>query len=147
ERAVELGLVPWLRDCSIKRKEVCVGNSRLDYLFECPGGELYGEMKSAVLRGGERGEYAMYPDCPTLRGQRHVRELIELVKAGKDAIIFFIGAMPGVEKFRPYEKGDPELARLLREAKEAGVKIEGLSISILPDGRVILEKPELEIEL
>ncbi|AJC72083.1 sugar fermentation stimulation protein [Thermococcus guaymasensis DSM 11113] len=147
ERAVELGLVPWLRDCAIKRKEVCVGNSRLDYLFECPGGELYGEMKSAVLRGGERGEYAMYPDCPTLRGQRHVRELIELVKAGKDAIIFFIGAMPGVEKFRPYEKGDPELARLLREAKEAGVKIEGLSISILPDGRVILEKPELEIEL
>jgi len=147
ERAVELGLVPWLRDCSIKRKEVRVGNSRLDYLFECPGGELYGEMKSAVLRGGERGEYAMYPDCPTLRGQRHVRELIELVKSGKDAIIFFIGAMPGVEKFRPYEKGDPELARLLREAKEAGGKIEGLSISILPDGRVILEKPELEIEL
>ncbi|MEO2151492.1 MAG: DNA/RNA nuclease SfsA, partial [Thermococcus sp.] len=47
ERAVELGLVPWLKNCSIKRKEVRVGNSRLDYLFECPGGELYGEMKSA----------------------------------------------------------------------------------------------------
>ncbi|ACS33304.1 DNA/RNA nuclease SfsA [Thermococcus gammatolerans] len=147
ERAVELGLVPWLKNCSIKRKEVRLGNSRLDYLFECPGGELYGEMKSAVLRGGKKGEYAMYPDCPTLRGQRHVRELIELVKAGKDAIIFFIGAMPKVEKFRPYEKGDPELARLLREAKRAGVRIEGLSISLIPDGRVILEKPELEIEL
>ncbi|GAB6134824.1 DNA/RNA nuclease SfsA [Thermococcus prieurii] len=147
ERAVELGLVPWLKDCSIKRKEVRVGNSRLDYLFECPGGELYGEMKSAVLRGGEKGEYAMYPDCPTLRGQRHVRELIELVKAGKDAIIFFIGAMPGVEKFRPYKKGDPELAKLLREAKRAGVRIEGLSISLLSDGRVILERPELKVEL
>ncbi len=147
ERAVELGLVPWLKNCSIKRKEVRLGNSRLDYLFECPGGELYGEMKSAVLRGGEKGEYAMYPDCPTLRGQRHVRELIELVKAGKDAIIFFIGAMPKVEKFRPYEKGDPELAKLLREAKRAGVRIEGLSISLLPDGRVILERPELNVEL
>ena len=147
ERAVELGLVPWLKDCSIKRKEVRLGNSRLDYLFECPGGELYGEMKSAVLRGGKKGEYAMYPDCPTLRGQRHVRELIELVKAGKDAIIFFIGAMPKVEKFRPYEKGDPELAKLLREAKRAGVRIEGLSISLLPDGRVILERPELNVEL
>ncbi|WP_297535545.1 DNA/RNA nuclease SfsA [Thermococcus sp.] len=147
ERAVELGLVPWLKDCSIKWKEVRVGNSRLDYLFECPGGELYGEMKSAVLRGGERGEYAMYPDCPTLRGRRHVRELIELVKAGKDAIIIFIGAMPGVEKFRPYEKGDPELARLLREAKKAGVRIEALSISLLPDGRVILERPSLKVEV
>jgi len=144
ERAVELGLVPWLKDCSIKRREVRVGNSRLDYLFECPGGELYGEMKSAVLRDGR---YAMYPDCPTLRGRRHVRELIELAKAGKGAIIFFIGAMPGVEKFRPYEKGDFELARLLREAKKAGVRIEGLSISLLPEGRVILERPGLRVEL
>ena len=59
ERAVELNTIPWLRDCRIKRKEVTVGKSRLDYLFECPDGEVYAEMKSAVLRGGERGEYAM----------------------------------------------------------------------------------------
>ncbi|WP_456422771.1 DNA/RNA nuclease SfsA [Thermococcus sp.] len=147
ERALELNLIPWLRDCSIKKKEVRVGNSRLDYLFDCPDGELYGEMKSAVLRGGEKGEYAMYPDCPSLRGQRHIRELIELSKAGKRAMIFFIGAMPGVEKFKPFERGDPEIARLLREAKRAGVRIEGLSISLLPDGRVVLEKPVLKVEL
>lgn len=55
ERALELGLVPWLRDCSIKKKEIKVGSSRLDYLFECPGGDVYAEMKSAVLRGGEKG--------------------------------------------------------------------------------------------
>jgi len=120
ERALELNLIPWLRDCSIKRKEVRVGNSRLDYLFDCPYGELYGEMKSAVLRGGERGEYAMYPDCPSLRGQRHIRELIELARFGKKAMIFFVGAMPGVEKFKPYERGDPEIARLLRDAKKGG---------------------------
>ncbi len=48
ERALELGLVPpWLRDCSIKKKEIKVGSSRLDYLFECPGGDVYAEMKSA----------------------------------------------------------------------------------------------------
>lgn len=69
ERALELGLVPWLRDCSIKKKEIKVGSSRLDYLFECPGGDVYAEMKSAVLRGGEKGEYAMYPDCPSTRGR------------------------------------------------------------------------------
>ncbi|MEO2151705.1 MAG: DNA/RNA nuclease SfsA, partial [Thermococcus sp.] len=39
------------------------------------------------------------------------------------------------------------LAKLLREAKRAGVRIEGLSISLLPDGRVILERPELKVEL
>ena len=147
ERAVELGLVPWLRGCSIRRKEVTIGSSRLDYLFECSEGEVYAEMKSAVLRGGERGEYAMYPDCPSVRGQKHIKELIKLSKSGKRAMIFFIGAMPGVEKFRPYERGDPEIARLLKEAKKAGVKIHALSISLLPDGSILLEKPSLEIEL
>ncbi|WP_297464542.1 DNA/RNA nuclease SfsA [Thermococcus sp.] len=147
ERAVELNTIPWLRDCRIKRKEVTVGKSRLDYLFECPDGEVYAEMKSAVLRGGERGEYAMYPDCPSARGRKHIRELIELRKAGKGAMIFFIGAMPGVEKFRPYEKGDPVIAKLLREALKTGVEIRALSISMIPDGRVILEKPSLAVEL
>ncbi|ASJ13717.1 DNA/RNA nuclease SfsA [Thermococcus radiotolerans] len=147
ERAVELGLVPWLRGCRIKRKEITVGKSRLDYLFECPKGEVYAEMKSAVLRGGEKGEYAMYPDCPSVRGQKHIRELIELSKAGKKSIIFFIGAMPGVERFRPYERGDPEIARLLKEADKVGVEIHALGISLLPDGRVVLERPSLEIEL
>ncbi|ASA77838.1 DNA/RNA nuclease SfsA [Thermococcus sp. 5-4] len=147
ERAVGLGLVPWLRGCRIKRKEIKVGKSRLDYLFECPEGEVYAEMKSAVLRGGEKGEYAMYPDCPSVRGQRHIRELIELSKAGKKAMIFFIGAMPGVERFRPYGRGDPEIARLLKEADKVGVEIHALGISLLPDGRVVLERPSLEIEL
>ena len=147
ERAVELNLMPWLRDCRIKRKEVAIGKSRLDYLFECPDGEVYAEMKSAVLRGGERGEYAMYPDCPSTRGQKHIRELIELKKAGKRAMIFFIGAMPGVERFKPYERGDPEIARLLAEAKRTGVEVNALSISLLPGGEVVLERPSLEVEV
>ncbi|WP_297522582.1 DNA/RNA nuclease SfsA [Thermococcus sp.] len=147
ERAVELGLVPWLSGCRIKRKEVTVGKSRLDYLFDCPGGEVYAEMKSAVLRGGKRGEYAMYPDCPSTRGQKHIRELISLRKAGRRAMIFFIGAMPGVEKFRAYERGDPEIVRLLMEARKAGVEIHALSISLFPGGEVVVEKPELEIEV
>ena len=147
ERALELGLVPWLRGCRIKRKEVRVGTSRLDYLFECPEGEIYAEMKSAVLRGGKKGEYAMYPDCPSVRGQKHIKELIELARSGKRAMVVFIGAMPGVEKFRPYEKGDPKIARLLSEARKAGVEVHALSISLLPDGRVVLERPSLEVEL
>ncbi|WP_456366245.1 DNA/RNA nuclease SfsA [Thermococcus sp.] len=147
ERAVELGLVPWLSNCRIKRKEVTIGRSRLDYLFECPSGEIYAEMKSAVLRGGGRGEYAMYPDCPSTRGQKHIRELISLRKAGKRTMMFFIGAVPGVEKFMPYERGDPEIARLLREARNAGVEIHALSISLLPSGEVAIERPELEIEV
>lgn len=147
ERALELGLISWLRNCRIKRKEIRVGKSRLDYLFECPSGEVYAEMKSAVLRGGDNGEYAMYPDCPSIRGRKHIRELIKLKEEGNGAMIFFIGALPGVKKFRPYEKGDAEITRLLREAREGGVEIRALCISMLQNGDVVLENDDLEVEV
>ncbi len=147
ERALELNMIPWLKDCRIKRKEITIGKSRLDYLFECPDGEIYAEMKSAVLRSGEKGEYAMYPDCPSLRGQKHIRELIRLRGEGKRAMIFFVGALPGVERFRPHAGGDPKIAELLREARDRGVEIHALSLALLPDGEVVLERPSLEIEL
>ncbi|WP_461864302.1 DNA/RNA nuclease SfsA, partial [Thermococcus sp.] len=103
--------------------------------------------KSAVLRSGEKGEYAMYPDCPSLRGQKHIRELIRLRGEGKRAMIFFVGALPGVKRFRPHAGGDPKIAELLNEARDRGVEIHALSLALLPDGRVVLERPSLEIEL
>ncbi|ALV62641.1 Sugar/maltose fermentation stimulation protein like [Thermococcus sp. 2319x1] len=144
ERAVELGLIRWLKGCRIKRREVRIGNSRLDYLLECDGKEIWVEMKSAVLR---EGDYAMYPDCPSLRGQRHIKELIRLRENGKRAMIIFIGALPGVKRFKPYTKGDPKIAELLKEAKKKGVEIRGISISLLPNGEVILENEDLIIEV
>lgn len=144
ERAVELGLIRWLKGCRIKRREVKVGNSRLDYLLDCSGEEVWVEMKSAVLR---EKDYAMYPDCPSLRGQKHIKELIQLRESGKRAMIVFIGALPGVKKFKPYVKGDPKIAELLKEAKKKGVEIRGISISLLPNGEVILENEDLVVEV
>lgn len=144
ERAVELGAIRWLKECKIKKREVKVGSSRLDYLLECNGEEIWVEMKSAVLR---EGDYAMYPDCPSVRGQRHIKELISLREKGKRAMIIFIGALPGVRRFKPYIKGDPKIAVLLKEAKERGVEIRGISISLLRNGGVILENDDLVIEV
>ncbi|WP_420719620.1 DNA/RNA nuclease SfsA [Thermococcus sp. SY098] len=144
EKAVELGLISWLKDCHIKKREVKIGASRLDYLLDCSGEEIWVEMKSAVLR---EGEYAMYPDCPSLRGQKHIRELIKLRERSKRAMIIFIGALPDVKRFKPYVKGDPEIARLLKEAKDRGVEIKALSIALLPSGEIILERDNLEIEI
>jgi len=144
EKAVEMGLITWLKNCRIKRKEVKIGSSRLDYLLECNGEEIWVEMKSAVLR---EGEYAMYPDCPSIRGQKHIKELITLKEQGKKAMILFICALPNVKKFKPYEKGDPEIAKLLRLAKKKGVEIRAIGISLLPSGEVVLENENLEVEV
>lgn len=144
EKAVELGLISWLKNWKIKNKEVKIGSSRLDYLLNCNGEEIWVEMKSAVLRDGE---YASYPDCPSTRGQKHIKELIKLRKDGKRAMIVFICALPGVKKFRPYKKGDPKIAELLKKAKKIGVEIRGICISLLPTGEVILEDDNLAIEV
>jgi sugar fermentation stimulation protein A len=144
EKAVEMGLITWLKNCKIKHKEVKIGSSRLDYLLECNGEEIWVEMKSAVLR---EGEYAMYPDCPSIRGQKHIKELITLKEQGKKAMILFICALPNVKKFKPYEKGDPEIAKLLRLAKKKGVEIRAIGISLLPSGEVVLENENLEVEV
>ena len=70
EKAVEMGLITWLKNCRIKRKEVKIGSSSLDYLLECNGEEILVEMKSVVLR---EEDYAMHPDCLSLRREAYKR--------------------------------------------------------------------------
>lgn len=142
ERAVELGLLDWAR-CDIVARAPRVGSSRLDYLLSCGKAETYVELKSAVLR---EGDFAMYPDCPTLRGRRHIMELTRLASSGLKAMIVFVAALPGVKAFKPYAAGDPEVARLLREAVEKGVEVRAFSVHYSPeDYAVHLDKSELEV--
>ncbi|MEM0494088.1 MAG: DNA/RNA nuclease SfsA [Thermofilum sp.] len=132
----------WER-CRLLSRSPRVGDSTLDYLLSCGGDEIYTELKSAVLR---EGPYAMYPDCPTLRGRRHIRELTELARSGWRALIVFIAAAPGVSAFKPYERGDPEVARLLRQAKESGVLLRAVSMHYDPAlSAVVLDNPSLQV--
>ncbi|AAL81322.1 DNA/RNA nuclease SfsA [Pyrococcus furiosus DSM 3638] len=143
EKIIEKELLPELEGCRIIKREPRVGESRLDYLLECSKGEIFVETKSAVLR---EGEYAMYPDCPSVRGQRHIKELIKLARDGKRAMIVFIGALPNVSKFKPYKKGDPKIAELLKEALEAGVEIRALGLHMELSGEIIY-RGELGVEI
>jgi len=103
------------------------------------------EVKSAVLRGGK---YAMYPDCPSMRGRRHIAELTSHVRNGGYGMILFIAALPNVKAFKPNSSVDPEMSRLLIKAKKAGVEIRALEIYYnSKDQYVYLSKPNLPVEL
>lgn len=146
EAAVEQSVLPYARGCKILSRNPRVGSSILDYLLMCGGRPVYIETKSAVLRGPN--DEAMYPDCPTTRGIRHVKELIGLVKDGNRVLLVFIAAMPGPRCFRPYEEGDPELAAWLGEALREGVLVKALSIhGLMMTGElvIVLENPELPL--
>ncbi len=146
EIALARGLLPWLRGCGIARRNAKLRRSLIDYLLECERGLLYLEIKSAVARW--KNSYATYPDCPTARGRRHIRDLIDYAREGGLAGIAFIAALPEVEAFRPYSEVDKPIAELLREARRVGVLVKALGVRYdPPTSSVVLDDPDLRVEL
>jgi sugar fermentation stimulation protein A len=145
ERLVEEDRIPWLKSCSIQRRNPRWGSSVLDYLLRCKKSHILLEVKSAVLRDGM---FATYPDCPTTRGQRHVQELTEYSKSGHMAYIVFMAGLPEVSAFKPYKKGDPQLAEYLLKASKHGVHIKAIGLFFDPrDNQVHLFDPDLPVGL
>ncbi len=146
EKIIEQQLVAWAKDCRIIQRNPRLGESVLDYLLECRDKEVYVEVKSAVLRS--KDNYAMYPDCPTLRGRRHIRELTKYVENGGEAWLVFIAGLPHVKGFRPYKKGDPEIPRLIRDAYKHGVLVKAINIYFDPESSsIVLGNPDLRVEI
>jgi sugar fermentation stimulation protein A len=145
EQLVEKRRIPWLKDCSIQRRNPRLGSSVLDYLLSCKEKTIFLEVKSAVLR---EGKFAKYPDCPTTRGQRHVQELTEYSKKGGAAYIVFMAALPWVSAFKPYKKGDPLLNEFLLDARTQGVSIKAIGLYFDPgDSQVHLFDADLPVVL
>jgi len=144
EAAIELRLIPWLPKYQIHRRNARLGASLIDYLLQGNGSPpLYLEVKSAVLRSSL---FASYPDCPSLRGQKHIKELTEWVRKGGRATILFMAALPNVFGFHPDRSADPELARLLESAHSAGVEVRAMSLHYSADmASIDLADPDLKV--
>lgn len=145
EQALITGSIPWLAEHAVLKRNVRLESSFIDYLLTDQVMQIYLEVKSAVLR---KGRYAMYPDCPTDRGRRHIRKLIEHRANGGAAIILFIAALPDIEAFKPNRDADPELADLLITARKTGVGLRAIGLVYNPeDSRIYLYHPDLPVEL
>lgn len=116
-------------DAEIKR-EVKFGASRFDICVTDGEQKSFVEVKGVTL---ERDGLALFPDAPTERGVKHVRELIEAKNQGFGACIIFIIQMTGVHTFSPNREMHPEFADALLEAQRAGVKILAFDCLVAPD--------------
>ena len=101
------------------KREVKYGSSRFDIYFEKDGRKGFIEVKGVTLKIGEN---AVFPDAPTERGTKHIRELIKARKEGLEAYVLFIVQMKGVKAVIPNAATDPDFAKALKEAAESGVK-------------------------
>ncbi len=145
EKLAEMDVIPWLKGYSYIQRNAPLGDSLIDYLFMKGERDVYLEVKSAAER---EGIYAMYPDCPSTRGQKHIRELTDYARKGGEAFIVFMAALPGVEKFKPSRKGDPHLCDLLKKAQKNKVALKAINIYYNPANHYIENTNDImDIEL
>ena len=118
--SIRNGKIKELAGYSIHQREKTVDNSRIDIYLENENQQCYVEVKGVTLIvDGE----ARFPDAPTERGAKHLKELIKLKQEGNRCVVFFLIQHPAGKFFRPNWENDPKFSQTLNEAYEAGVEI------------------------
>lgn len=105
---------------TLLKPETSYKNSRFDFYAEADGKRIFIEVKGVTL---ERGNEAYFPDAPTIRGVRHIEELIEAKNEGYESYIIFVVQMKGITCVYPNKEQQPEFAEVLERAQKAGVHV------------------------
>lgn len=112
------------------RAEYRFGESRLDFCLTTPEGLHLVEVKGVTL---EQGGHVRFPDAPTERGVKHLRELIRATEQGHRATAFFVVQMAEAEDFAPNDETHPAFGAALRQAAAAGVQVAAYTCRVTPD--------------
>ena len=135
-------LLPRLFPGAVIRAEQRCGHSRFDFSLETEQGVGYLEVKGCTL---EREGHAYFPDAPTERGVKHLRELTELRRQGRCAAVLFLVQMKGVHAFSPNDGTDPAFGAALREARGAGVEILCYDCLVTPESMIADQPVPVEL--
>jgi len=121
KEGIENGTIAELAGYQSIRPEVRYGkDSRIDLLLSGAQGSCYVEVKNVTLV--EDG-CALFPDAVSARGQKHLRDLMEVVRQGGRSVNFFVVQRGDGERVLPADAIDPGYGRQLREAAQAGVEL------------------------
>lgn len=112
------------------------GDSRIDFYMEKGGSRYLLEVKGCTLAIDGVG---YFPDAPTERGVKHIRELMKARDEGFHAAIAFVIQTECVTEVRPNAATHPAFAQALEEAKEAGVKVIFLPCRVTPERLTVRE--------
>lgn len=127
---IENQTLPWLKGYHLYKKEVTLGTSRIDFCLSHQPDQLikplYLEVKSCSLVAphpdGKR--LALFPDAPTVRGARHVAELMQHhCQTGESCCIVFIVQRPDADMLSANRITDPLFAETLWKAYQSGIPI------------------------
>ena len=127
EWAGQGGFIP---DVTAVRPEFRYGDSRLDFCLETAQGPHLVEVKGVTL---EDGGAARFPDAPTERGVKHIRELQRAAETGLDTTLFFVVQFQNAYSVSPNDATHPAFGEALREAAAHGVNVCAYDCLVTPD--------------
>ena len=117
--------------------EYTYGRSRIDFFMEKDDERYLMEVKGCTLEIDGTG---YFPDAPTERGAKHIRELIKAKEQGYRPILAFVIQMNGINEVRPNTDTDPDCSAAWDEALAAGVEIVFFLCHITEDEIVIMDR-------
>ena len=125
----------WLRSGGLGKlteikAETKQGDSRFDFSFVKDGQKCFLEVKGVTL---ETDGVCAFPDAPTQRGVKHLKELTALAKEGYGAYILFVIQMSDVKYLHPNDATDPAFGQALRQAQQAGVTVLAMDCAVTED--------------
>lgn len=127
---------------TVFKREVTYKNSRFDIFAKNGSTEAFIEVKGVTL---EKDGVALFPDAPTIRGVKHVNELIKAKEEGFDAYILFVIQLSEVKYFSPNTEMHPEFSEALKKAEESGVKILAFECNVTPDSLEITDPVKINL--
>ena len=127
---------------TLVRPETFYGDSRFDFYIEAGDRSIFVEVKGVTL---EENGIVRFPDAPTERGVKHLRELMRAKEEGYEAFVAFIVQMDNVSYFEPNDATHLEFGQALREAARNGVSVIALSCHITPDSIEAVKEIEVKI--
>lgn len=126
------------------KPEFQYGASRMDFYFEREGERHLVEVKGVTL---EENGVCWFPDAPTSRGSRHLRELIQAREEGIQGWICFVVQMDHMSLLEPNWRTDPEFSRTLCLAAEAGVQVRAFGCHVRPQGLEIASELPVHLDV
>lgn len=116
---------------AVIKPEKKYGNSRFDLYIEDGNRKMFMEVKGVTL---EEGGVCRFPDAPTERGVKHLKELAAACLDGYEAAVLFVIQMDQVKYLEPNDRTHAAFGEALRQAKEAGVKVMAIDCRVEIDG-------------
>ena len=138
----------WLKEGNLFSRQAKIfsertyGESRFDFYIEDGERRAFMEVKGVTL---EEDGVCRFPDAPTERGVKHIRELMKCMEDGHEAYILFVIQMSPVKYLEPNDRTHQAFGNALREAAKKGVHVMARDCRIMTDSMEIMNEVEVRL--